>query len=79
MFSSSEGSLEMWRGVVIGPCALLEASTPRIGAKRQIGSGGNLWECYDQVWNTINKERYISMGHIHRHLDCKEVDSLCNW
>ena len=46
-------------------CVPLAGHTPRIGAKRQIGSR-NLWEnAKRQVWNTILKRETATVGHIH--------------
>jgi hypothetical protein len=57
--------LEMWRGVMKKTCVPLTGDTPRIGAKRQIGSR-NLWEnAKRQVWNTILKRETSAVDHIH--------------
>jgi hypothetical protein len=48
-----------------GTCDPLTGDTPRIGAKRQIGSR-NLWEHVKrQVWNTILKREEEAVGLIH--------------
>jgi hypothetical protein len=55
----------MWRGSVKGTCVPLVGDTPRIGAKRQIGSR-NLWSnVKSQVWNTIIKREETTVVLIH--------------
>jgi len=61
----------MWRGVVKGVCVPLTGDTPRIGAKRQIGSWRMPRDKFlleivkRQVWNTVLKREAVGMGRIH--------------
>jgi len=70
-FSEFERIQETWGKHLTerGPGRLLAGNTPRLGAKRQIGSSGNLWECYEQVWNTINKRETQQLG-LHPRMLC---------
>jgi hypothetical protein len=45
------------------------SDTPRIGAKRQIGSRNPGNNAKRQVWNTILKREITAVGHIHVCLD----------
>jgi hypothetical protein len=52
-----------------GVCGPLAGDTPRIGAKRQIGSRNPGNDAKRQVWNTILKRETEAVVHIHVCLD----------